>query len=49
MNQGQWKPADYRRGTERVGTVLVAAAGVLVAAGAIFAALLFLVFLNSGY
>ncbi|MFB7183192.1 hypothetical protein ACFCYI_36485 [Streptomyces sp. NPDC056257] len=49
MNQGEWKPADHRRGTERVGTVIVAAAGVLMAAGAIFAALLFLVFLDSGY
>ncbi|WP_158754467.1 hypothetical protein [Streptomyces sp. NRRL F-2580] len=50
MNQGEWKPPDYRRGTERVGTVIVAAAGVLMAAGAIFVALLFfLVFLNNGY
>lgn len=34
---------------ERVGTVIVAAAGALMAAGAILMALLFLVYLNSGY
>ncbi|MFE6834686.1 hypothetical protein ACFVFI_07545 [Streptomyces sp. NPDC057705] len=49
MNQGEWKPADHRRGVERVGTVIVAAAGALMAAGAILMALLFLVYLNSGY
>ncbi|MEU9159598.1 hypothetical protein AB0D29_04810 [Streptomyces sp. NPDC048424] len=49
MNQGEWKPADHRRRTERVGTVIVAAAGVLMAAGAILIVLLYLVFLNSGY
>ncbi|WP_404957068.1 hypothetical protein [Streptomyces sp. 147326] len=49
MNQGEWKPADYRRGTERIGTVIVAVAGALMAAGAVFMALLFLVYLNSGY
>ncbi|MFJ3722420.1 hypothetical protein ACIPYQ_07570 [Streptomyces sp. NPDC090045] len=49
MNQGEWKPADYRRGAERVGTVIVAVAGALMAAGAVLWALLFLVYLNSGY
>ncbi|WP_327416016.1 hypothetical protein [Streptomyces sp. NBC_01233] len=49
MNQGEWKPADYRRGTERVGTAIVAVAGALMAAGAVLMVLLFLVYLNSGY
>ncbi len=43
MNQGEWKSADYRRGTERVGTVIVAAAGALIAAGAVFMGLLLLI------
>lgn len=48
MNQSEWKPAHYRRRTERVGTVIVAVAGVLIAAGAIFMGLLLLLFLTSG-
>ncbi|MFJ3959755.1 hypothetical protein [Streptomyces sp. NPDC090036] len=43
MNQGEWKPADYRRGTERIGTVIVAVAGALMAAGVIFTVCLLLV------
>lgn len=42
MNQGEWKPADYRRGTERVGTVIVALAGAVMAAAALLAVLLLL-------
>ncbi|MFG2877753.1 hypothetical protein ACGFYU_22610 [Streptomyces sp. NPDC048337] len=42
MNQGEWKPAHYRRRTERVGTVIVATAGGLLAAGAAFMGLLLL-------
>ncbi|MGW7440123.1 hypothetical protein [Streptomyces sp. NPDC054849] len=48
MNQGEWKPADHRRGAERAGTVIVAVAGILMAAGAVFAGLPLLVFLCSG-
>ncbi|MCX4527766.1 hypothetical protein OG982_19120 [Streptomyces sp. NBC_01551] len=33
MSQDQWKPTGYRRRTERVGTVIVAVAGALLAAG----------------
>ncbi|MGW0393296.1 hypothetical protein ACWDYJ_20815 [Streptomyces sp. NPDC003042] len=44
MNESGWKPADYRRGTERVGTVIVAVAGtVMVAGAALFAAVFLLV------
>lgn len=49
MNQGEWKPADHRRGAERAGTVIVAVAGALMAAGAVFfAGLPLLLFLCSG-
>ncbi|MFD9521905.1 MULTISPECIES: hypothetical protein [unclassified Streptomyces] len=48
MNQGEWKPADHRRGVERVGTVIVAAAGALMAAGAIFLGLHLLPYLYGG-
>lgn len=44
MNQAQWKPADYRRRTERVGTVVVALAGAAMAAVAVLAVLMFLLF-----
>lgn len=48
MNQGEWKPADHRRGVERVGAVIVAAAGALMAAGAIFLGLHLLPYLYGG-
>ncbi|MGW6981741.1 hypothetical protein ACWGE1_20235 [Streptomyces sp. NPDC054932] len=48
MNQGEWKPADYRRRTERVGVVVVAVAAALMVAGVVLMGLLLLVFLNSG-
>ncbi|MFG2971964.1 hypothetical protein ACGFYY_03020 [Streptomyces sp. NPDC048331] len=48
MNQGEWKPADHRRRTERVGAVVVAVAGALMAAGALFVAFLLLVYVSSG-
>ncbi|MFF4266725.1 hypothetical protein ACFY7Y_04470 [Streptomyces virginiae] len=48
MNQGEWKPAGYRRRTERVGTVVVAVAGALMAAGAAFIASVLLVYVCSG-
>ncbi|WP_326748824.1 hypothetical protein [Streptomyces virginiae] len=48
MNQGEWKPAGYRRRTERVGTVVVAVAGALMAAGAVFTASVLLVYVCSG-
>ncbi|MER6450584.1 hypothetical protein [Streptomyces venezuelae] len=48
MNQGEWKPADYRRRTERVGTVVVAVAGALMAAGAMGIASVLLVCVCSG-
>ncbi|MGW6573163.1 hypothetical protein ACWGAN_13460 [Streptomyces sp. NPDC054945] len=48
MNQGEWKPADHRRRTERVAAVVVAVAGALVAAGALFVALFLLVYVYSG-
>lgn len=35
MNQPEWKPADHRRGVERIGTVVVAVAAALAAAAAI--------------
>ncbi|MFG2986136.1 hypothetical protein ACGFYQ_33625 [Streptomyces sp. NPDC048258] len=46
MDQGEWKPADYRLGVERAGAVITAVAGGLMIAGAIFMAFLLLV-LNS--
>lgn len=48
MNQGEWKPAERRRGTERVAAVVVAVAGAPMAAGAIFMAFVLLVHLYSG-
>lgn len=48
MNQGEWKPADHRRRIERVGTVIVAVAGALMAAGAIFIAFFLLVYAYGG-
>ncbi|MEU9304686.1 hypothetical protein [Streptomyces sp. NPDC048269] len=47
MHQGEWKPADYRLGAERVGMVITAVAGGLMIAGAVFMAFLLLLFLNS--
>ncbi|MFE9477879.1 hypothetical protein ACFYNM_04660 [Streptomyces spororaveus] len=47
MDQGEWKPADHRRGTERAGAVVVAAAGAVMAAGAICIAFLLLAYVNS--
>ncbi|MGW7327244.1 hypothetical protein ACWGIU_01145 [Streptomyces sp. NPDC054840] len=48
MNQGEWKPAGHRRRAERVGTVVVAAVGAVMAAGALFTAFVLLVFVCSG-
>ncbi|MCX4805404.1 hypothetical protein ACFWWM_25505 [Streptomyces sp. NPDC058682] len=48
MNQGEWKPADHRRRTERVATAIVAVAGALVTAGALFIAFFLLVYVYSG-
>ncbi|MCX5177281.1 hypothetical protein [Streptomyces virginiae] len=48
MNQGEWKPADHRRRVERVGTVVVAVAGALMAAGAVLIAFVLLVYVCSG-
>ncbi|MGW3325235.1 hypothetical protein [Streptomyces virginiae] len=48
MNQGEWKPAGHRRRTERVGTVVVAVAGALMAAGAVFVASVLPVHVYSG-
>ncbi|MFB6823427.1 hypothetical protein ACFCXA_17780 [Streptomyces virginiae] len=48
MNQGEWKPAGYRRRTERVAAVVVAVAGALMAAGAVFIGSVLLVYVYSG-
>ncbi|MFJ6483254.1 MULTISPECIES: hypothetical protein [unclassified Streptomyces] len=48
QDQGAWKPADRRRCTERVSAVVVAAAGDLMAAGAIFIVFLLLGYVYSG-
>ncbi|MFJ6048126.1 hypothetical protein [Streptomyces sp. NPDC092307] len=48
MDQGEWKPADHRRRTERVAAVVVTAAGALMAAGALFVAFFLLVYVYSG-
>ncbi|MFD7630903.1 hypothetical protein ACFV7Q_33600 [Streptomyces sp. NPDC059851] len=37
MHQYEWKPADYRRGVELFGIVILATAAALFAAGAIAA------------
>ncbi|MDJ0385898.1 hypothetical protein [Streptomyces sp. G-G2] len=42
-----WKPPEYRRRTERVGTAIVVAAGTVLALGALgFCALLLVWYLN---
>ncbi|MFB6561134.1 hypothetical protein ACFCYH_20045 [Streptomyces sp. NPDC056400] len=48
MNQGEWKPAGHRRRTERVAAAIVAVAGALVTAGAVFIAFFLLVYVYSG-
>ncbi|WKD32892.1 hypothetical protein [Streptomyces xanthophaeus] len=48
MNQGEWKPADHRRRTERVGAAVVAVAGACMAAGAICIGSVLLVYVYSG-
>ncbi|MFD3698803.1 hypothetical protein ACFWUZ_22085 [Streptomyces sp. NPDC058646] len=35
MHQREWKPADHRRGAERVGIAILAVAAAVFAAGAI--------------
>ncbi|MFE6910855.1 hypothetical protein [Streptomyces erythrochromogenes] len=44
MNQPEWKPAGHRRGVERVGTVIVAAAAALAATAALGLACLLAVY-----